>query len=858
MNVSAFQNLGPTIRRRHRWIVLGWVLVVLISLGMISGFLSSVNYNITSPGGSSNSGSQTAQNILNAQFPASANNSGSNSVLIILQGVQPYSTPVKSALFALNVTLSSESKTSNYTGMSSIYTVESAGLDSLLPSLLQDVARESVNISSSQPSLSSSQAWSKASTYVATATAGEYSEDPFFSVNSTSLGILLSSLQENSTQLQVDEAAISVVSNQSFAGYPLVLTRALESNYVGSDNTTELVTLNFASSPTTQTLEQIQDAINSSSLATLGTVYTTGTAPITQGVESDLTSSLHVTIGIALLASLLIVGILFLAPLAALLPLIMAGLSIITAFSVIYVVLVRLGHQTLSFLTPSLTALLMLGLAIDYSVLQMRRTREERLKGKSPAESIDVSVRWAGQAVVTAGITVVTAYIIMAAANVPLISGVGASIAIGVSVLLLMSLTLLPSLECMLGDKLFWPRAMRSVKPGVGRDSSGLRKLAEGTLKRKVAVACVISLVALGAFAAYNETPTGENLLGLLPNNNSLQGLTVYTDSFGINSINLVITTSTPIVQGADQFNQTLLNEIQLISSTAGNSTGVVKVVSPTMPFGSAFDYESLSSIPAPVRAQYQAQMLSLIGQNNETVIVGLTISSSEMSASAISSLQTVERNIGGLSLPGGMEVYYAGTTPQVYDSQSSLGATLPEVVAILAVAIYTILFVQLRSIFTPLRLIFTILCSVAISLATLCVLFYDFLKLPIIELAPLFVIVTMLGVGIDYDIFFVTRIREEVINGRSDDEAIKEAVEKMWFTLFGLGLVLFCVFGADVLTGIPLLQEIGITVAAAVLVDVAVVILFFVPSLMGLAQDFNWWPSKIGRRDEKTPEESR
>jgi RND superfamily putative drug exporter len=175
----------------------------------------------------------------------------------------------------------------------------------------------------------------------------------------------------------------------------------------------------------------------------------------------------------------------------------------------------------------------------------------------------------------------------------------------------------------------------------------------------------------------------------------------------------------------------------------------------------------------------------------------------------------------------------------------------LPEVVAILAAAVYVILFIQLRSAFTPVRLIFTILCGVVMSMALLSLIFYSWLGLPILDFAPLFVVVTMLGVGIDYDIFFVTRIREEALNGKSDNEAIKTAMDKVWITILGLGLVLATVFASLLITGIAILQEISLTVTAAILLDVLVVIPFFVPSLMGLAQKFNWWPSRIHRTNK-------
>ncbi len=108
-----------------------------------------------------------------------------------------------------------------------------------------------------------------------------------------------------------------------------------------------------------------------------------------------------------------------------------------------------------------------------------------------------------------------------------------------------------------------------------------------------------------------------------------------------------------------------------------------------------------------------------------------------------------------------------------------------------------------------------------------------------------------MLGVGIDYDIFFITRIREEVLNGKTDNEAIVTAIDKVWVTILGLGLVLATVFASLIITNIALLQEISLAVASAIVIDVTVVILFFVPALMGLAQKLNWWPYKLFKNKE-------
>ena len=706
------------------------------------------------------------------------------------------------------------------------------------------------------PSFSS--AWSLAAKFIANATRDTFSGSPLFSVNSSSLQTLISNLRENSTKSQINSAINNVVENESFTSFPFAPKTSITQNFVDSKNETMIVLFNFASQPDSKAIKAIKEDVASSKLSTLGQTYVTGGAVVTQDVSDVFTPALSITIGPGVAMSIIIVGLLFLSPIAALLPILLGGISIAIALPTIYFGIVKLGHGTITFLTPTLTILLVLGLAVDYAVLQLRRTREERINGRSKAESVGLSVRWAGQAVLTAGITVIVAYIVMAVANVPLFSDVGTAIAIGVSILLAVSLTLLPSLELSMGDRLFWPSLSRQIAKkkklgAAGPQKSRLERLGEATLRRKAIVAIVISSIAVGAFYTTYSTPTGADFLKLIPNFPSNQGLTVITNNMGSGTIApaiVILTTPTPISNGGNQFNQNYLNQIEQISNAAANSSGVVSVSGPTRPYGSVFNYSSISTtMPEALRAQYLGGLVSTLGQDNKTALIKVGLSSSSESEAAINSLLAMEKNIDhNVTLSGGETLYFGGDTQSTYDSQSFLNGLLPEVVVILAAAVYVILLAQLRSAFTPLRLIFTILCSVVFSLALLSLIFYHILKLPILDFAPLFVVVTMLGVGIDYDIFFVTRIREEVLNGKSDYRAITTALDRVWVTILGLGLVLSTVFGSLIITGIAILQEIAVVVSAAIMIDVLVVILFFVPSLMGLAARANWWPSKIGK----------
>ena len=1077
MPKSYFDYLNNFIRKRHRWIIIAWVIAVLLSLVLIPSFFSSVSYDLTGGfGAPSNTESAKAAKIVNAQFPSSNTSSG-ESILVVIQGAQVYSDMLKQKSLALNSTLYNDRNVADYTGESSLYSLEDSLLNSSVPAILNQTTSLQSNIATinsglyilqdnlsffsanlfqlqdginqtvqlvygipatfvgiwqgiiaqgvtdpeiadmqanttvynltsnfggnaqsigyyqaffgawsasfqalsndttainrevfavnqavtalltsgqlenqtslmvssvesnltvdnwSQPqaisnltistltssipadisaalgaspsslvnelynfgpnpsnltlgnyaisllqqsysnltssdagfsvsdlmqstyqlgtSPNSAQTWNLACNFISNATQSTFSQAPLFTVNATSLSSLLTELSPNSTATDVNGAINNVIESQPYTSYPYIPSTALSGNFVNSQNNTMLIILGFSSNPDQNTIASVESDVTNSGMKNLGTVYVTGESVLTKDIEKAFVPALEITIGPGIGISLLIVGLLFLAPVAALIPVLLGGISVSIALAAIYGAIVKIGHGNLTFLTPTLTILLMLGLAVDYSVLQLRRTREERYNGKSIEESVSVSIKWAGQAVLTAGITVIVAYIVMAVANVPIFSDVGTAIALGVSILLAASLTLLPAIEIALGDKIFWPGLNKIRKAKSDPKQSFLRRLSHSTLKRKIPIIIIISIFAVSALIVMYNAPTNEDFLKLMPNFPSHQGLTVLSDSFGSGTTSptsIIVTTPTQIIYGNNQFNQTLLDQIEQITAAAKGSKGIDTVTGPTRPFGNLFNYSNVENLSAPLSMQYESQMFSTIGSDNKTVMITVGLSDGAESASASSALQGMEKNINQLPLLNGVTVHYGGETQSAYDNHTFMVNLIPEVVVILAAAVYVILFVQLRSAFTPIRLIITILCSVVFALALTSITFFFILNFPILDFGPLFVVVTMLGVGIDYDIFFLTRIREEVLSGKTDNEAIVTAVDKVWVTILGLGLVLATVFASLIITGIPLLQEIALAVAAAIVIDITVVLLFFVPALMGLAQRFNWWPYKLAR----------
>ncbi len=122
MQKSRFDSLSTFVKRRRRWIIIGWIVIALISVSFLPSFFSHVSYNITGGfSGPSNTESQKAQDIIDEEFPSTNNNASSNAILVLLQGANPFSNSVKGTVLSLNKTLGGNQNIANYTGMDSVY-----------------------------------------------------------------------------------------------------------------------------------------------------------------------------------------------------------------------------------------------------------------------------------------------------------------------------------------------------------------------------------------------------------------------------------------------------------------------------------------------------------------------------------------------------------------------------------------------------------------------------------------------------------------------------------------------------------------------------------------------------------------
>jgi hypothetical protein len=196
------------------------------------------------------------------------------------------------------------------------------------------------------------------------------------------------------------------------------------------------------------------------------------------------------------------------------------------------------------------------------------------------------------------------------------------------------------------------------------------------------------------------------------------------------------------------------------------------------------------------------------------------------------------------------------GETASVADLAAAAAGDYINTTTIVLVGVFVILLVALGSVFTPLRLIFTILLSISWAMAMVIFVFNNYLGSDIIWMLPIMLLVVMVGLGLDYDIFLVTRIREYVATGSKDEDAIESAVEHTGGIISASGLVTAGAFGTMMLSSIPMLQQFGLAIFIVVLLDATLIRIYLVPSIMMHMKRLNWWAPGRLRRVPVRPEE--
>ncbi|MGV9941903.1 MMPL family transporter [Streptomyces sp. NPDC003401] len=528
-----------------------------------------------------------------------------------------------------------------------------------------------------------------------------------------------------------------------------------------------------------------------------------------EGIDSTLLFSAMAVVVVMLLFT-------FRSPVLLFVPLLGVVAALFTAQALIHVLATHAG-LTVNGQSAGILTVLVFGAGTDYALLLVARYREELRRHHDRHEAMELALGRAGPAVVASGATVVLSMLVLLVAEMNSTRGLGPVAAIGVAVALLAMLTLFPALLLVLGRWIFWPAVPHegSADPTTGGVWARTgRRIARRPRMVWGVTAAVLAALSLGllqlraAGIANADALTGEP--------DSIVGQKVSARYFPAGAGDPLV-----IVSNADRAGQ--------VGRAVAADPGVVPASVGTPP-GTAPEHDGKVLLEATMRAP----------------------------ADSSAAKATVERVRDAVHAVPGADARVGGGTAALLDMDEAQTHDNYLVIPLVLVVVLLVLSVLLRALVAPLLLIGTVVLSLATALGVSALVFRHVFDYAGEDVAfPLFVFVFLVALGIDYNIFLTTRIREEAVR-RGTRPGVVTGLATTGAVITSAGLVLAGTFAA--LGTLPVLgfAEIGFAVALGVLLDTFVVRSVLVTALFLDVGEKVWWPHPLARRNDTAARTSR
>jgi putative drug exporter of the RND superfamily len=541
----------------------------------------------------------------------------------------------------------------------------------------------------------------------------------------------------------------------------------------------------------------------------------------------------------------LVIAVVLIAFFRAVLPAILTIATIGLAINVSQAGLYVLGHQVpLTQFTLTIMTFVMLGAGVDYSMLLSSRYRQERVAGMPVQQAVVEATARAGESMLLAGSAVTLAFGVTLLSPVDWIPPLGYGGLIGIPIILFAALTVTPSLLALLGDRFFWlgRQALADMESG-GWLSRPLRAMTAIAYRRRttvtlVFVAATIPFAALAFTSASTADP-----IALSPSTDARQGADVIARSWGRGELFPTVVAGQLAPGLSDHGHLTSLGRRRLdrLTSDLGAIPSVATVTSATRPFGSPLTRTQSAGLAAQVRRAYLAP--------NGAIRMNIVLRGDPFSAAARRAVSAIQQ-VAHQDEPGIGRLLVGGSTLVDQDYGHALRTSFWLMALLVSIGIMAVLTVALRSVLIPVRLIATILMTNVWAVGITILVFATVGGRPIIDDLPIFLIILMMGLGMDYEVFLITRVRELRRQGFDDAESASRAVVDTGRILTAAGLVMAGSLGSMSLSSTVMLQEYGVGLGVAVLFDATLIRLLLVPATLLLLGRYNWWfPSRSGAR---------
>jgi RND superfamily putative drug exporter len=516
------------------------------------------------------------------------------------------------------------------------------------------------------------------------------------------------------------------------------------------------------------------------------------------------------------LGALVVLGFVF-ASLLAVIPLLVAIVSIMTTFLLLY------GLTQLTDVSPIvqfLIALIGLGVAIDYSLLVVSRWREERAHGHAGDEAVQLAMETAGRAVVFSGMTVAIGLLALIALPLPFLRSMGYGGMLIPFVSTMVAITLLPVVLAKAGSRLDWPH-----KRTDDRASRAWTRWAEAVARRRVLAATAGALViAALVFAATGLQFGSANADAIAKPGDAKQGL-VALEKSGVGPGALIP------------------HELLVSGGDPGRVAASMRRV------------EGVRGAVAPGGSEWQRGGTALVD------VIGTADSSSSSGRDTLDRVRSAAHDLGPNVRVGGAAAQDADFTSAVYGS-------FPLMIALIAIVTFILLARAFRSLLLPLKAILLNILSVGAAWGVLVLVWQNgWLSEPIWGIdatgsipswMPLMVFAFLFGLSMDYEVFILARMREEYDATGSTNTAVVRGIGRTGRLVTSAALILFLSFASMASGPDTNVKMFATGLGAGILLDATVIRALFVPAVVSLLGRWNWWlprrPARLLRVEPSLP----
>ncbi len=559
-------------------------------------------------------------------------------------------------------------------------------------------------------------------------------------------------------------------------------------------------------------------------------VYVAGAAGLSADLANGFAGIDGLLLLVAVIAVFIILVVVYRSPLLPIMVL-LASMSALCAAVLISFHLASAGLLKINGQVQGILFILVIGAATDYSLLYVSRFREALCENESVWGATKVAWKGSVAAILASGGTVIAGLLCLLLSDLASNKALGPVAALGIVFAVLVALTFLPAMLLLAGRVAFWPRHLDRVAALVSDSRTGLwARIAELIDRRARRVWVIVGiLLVLGCVGLVGLNASG------VPVSEFVMGESQARDGQNVLAAHFPGGSGQPVLVIVPE------QKLDEVATVALGNPGVsgAAVVSGDSPSGSI-------PIPTPPAGPF-AQATSTVADGD--VVLQLTLADKADSLEAertVADLRSTLRTVDPSIIAGGSTAI---------DLDTNLTSTRDRnlIIPVVLVVITLILMVLLRSILAPLLLMVTTVLSFGTALGMSSLIFNHLLHLPGADPSvPLYGFVFLVALGIDYNIFLMTRVREEsLVHGTK--EGVLRGLVVTGGVITSAGVVLAATFAALAVIPILFLVQLAVIVAFGVLLDALVVRALFVPALVHDVGDKVWWPSRLARGRRET-----